>query len=76
MAVTLFATLAGVLAVKLVTYLVVTGWRLATKEDPPDLEQDVPMAKKAAWLALIAASTGVARQLVRDAIKPPTAGAA
>jgi hypothetical protein len=73
---TLFAALAGVLAVKIVTYMVVTMWRLVTREDPPDLEQEIPVAKKAAWLALIAASTGVARQLVRDAIKPPTSGAA
>jgi hypothetical protein len=75
MAQTLFAALAGILAVKVVTYMVVTMWRLVTREDPPDLEQEIPMGKKAAWLALIAASTGVARQLVRDAIKPPTTGA-
>lgn len=75
MAQTVLAALAGVVAVKIVTYLVVTMWRLVTREDPPDLEEEIPMAKKAAWLALIAASTGVARQLVRDAIKPPTTGA-
>jgi hypothetical protein len=75
MAQTVLAMVAGVLAVKIVTYMVVTMWRLVTREDPPDLEQEVPMAKKAAWLGLIAASTGVARQLVRDAIKPPTTGA-
>ena len=73
---TLTAALAGVIAVKVVTYLIVTLWRLVTREDPPDLEQEVSVAKKAAWLGLIAASTGVARQLVRDAIKPPTKGAA
>ena len=73
---TAMAAIAGIIAVKVVTYLVVTLWRLVTREDPPDLEQEVPMAKKAAWLGLIAATTGVARQLVRDAIKPPTSGAA
>jgi len=72
---TILAMVAGVLAVKIVTYMVVTMWRLVTREDPPDLEQDVSVAKKAAWLGIIAASTGVARQVVRDAIKPPTAGA-
>ena len=73
---TLTAAIAGVIAVKIVTYMMVTLWRLVTREDPPDLEQEVPIAKKAAWLGLIAATTGVARQLVRDAIKPPQKGAA
>jgi hypothetical protein len=76
MAQTLIAALAGIIAVKLVTYVVVTLWRLVTREDPPDLEQEVPIAKKAAWLGIIAATTGVARQLARDIFKPPTSGAA
>lgn len=73
---TVAATLAGVLAVKLVTYVVTTGWRLATREDPPQVDQAVPMRKKAAWLALIGAATGAARQSARDVIKPPTEGPA
>ncbi len=73
---TIAAAIAGLIAVKIVTYLLVTVWRLATREDPPDLDQDAPIAKKATWLGLIAAATGVARQLVRDAIKPPSPGAA
>jgi hypothetical protein len=70
------AIIAGVLAVKLATYVVTTVWRLATREDPPQMDQSVGALKKAAWLALIGAATGAARQTVRDFIKPPTAGVA
>lgn len=70
------ATIAGVLAVKLVTYIVTTIWRLATREDPPQVDQAVEMKKKAAWIALIGAATGAARQSARDWIKPPTEGPA
>ncbi|HEX2296361.1 MAG TPA: DUF4235 domain-containing protein [Actinomycetota bacterium] len=73
---TLGAMIAGILAVKLATFVVTTVWRLATKEDPPQVDQAVPVKKKAAWLALIGAATGAARQAARDAIKPPTAGPA
>jgi hypothetical protein len=37
---------------------------------------DVPVAKKAAWVALVGAAAGAARQSARDLIKPPTSGAA
>ena len=73
---TIGATLAGILAVKLATYVVTTIWRLATREDPPQIDQAVPRAKKAAWLALIGAVTGAARQSARDIVKPPTSGVA
>ncbi len=73
---TLGAVVAGMIAVKLATMTVTTLWRLATREDPPDLEQDVAAAKKAAWIALIGAATGAARQLARDKVKPPVQGAA
>ena len=73
---TLGAMVAGILAVKLATFLVTTIWRLATREDPPQIDQAVPVRKKAAWLALIGAATGAARQAARDIIKPPTAGPA
>lgn len=73
---TIGATIAGILAVKLVTYMVTTGWRLATREDPPQVDQNVGAAKKAAWIALIGAATGAARQTARDLIKPPTGGPA
>ena len=73
---TMGAIIAGVLAVKLATYVMTTVWRLATREDPPQMDQDVGALKKAVWLALIGASTGAARQSVRDFIKPPTAGVA
>jgi hypothetical protein len=73
---TIGATIAGIIAVKLATYVVTTLWRLATKEDPPQVDQDVPGAKKAAWLALIGAATGAARQTARDKIKPPQSGPA
>jgi hypothetical protein len=70
------AMVAGILAVKIATYLVTTVWRLATREDPPQVDQAVPVKKKAAWLALIGAATGAARQAARDVVKPPTAGPA
>jgi Protein of unknown function (DUF4235) len=70
---TLGATIAGILAVKLVTYLVTTGWRLATKEEPPQADESVPIRKKALWIGLIGAATGAARQAARDYIKPPQA---
>lgn len=73
---TIAATVAGVLAVKLSTYIVTTIWRLVTREDPPQIDQAVPARKKAAWLALVGAVTGAARQSARDAIKPPTSGPA
>ena len=73
---TLGAMVAGILAVKLATLIVTTVWRLATREDPPQVDQAVPIKKKAAWLALIGAATGAARQAARDIIKPPTAGPA
>lgn len=70
------AAIAGLLAVKLVTYVITTVWRLITREDPPQIDQAVRPAKKAAWIALIGASTGAARQMARDKIKPPVDGAA
>lgn len=70
------AIIAGVLAVKLVTYVVTTVWRLVTREEPPQIDQAVRPAKKAAWIALIGATTGAARQMARDKIKPPVDGAA
>ena len=70
------AMVAGILAVKVATYLVTTIWRLATREDPPQIDQAVPVRKKAAWLALIGAATGASRQAARDIIKPPTSGPA
>lgn len=73
---TVGAMVAGVLAVKLATYVVTTLWRLVLREDPPQIDQKVPLGKKAAWIALIGAASGAARQSVRDLIKPPTAGPA
>ena len=73
---TIGAAVAGILAVKLVTYVITTGWRLATKEDPPQVDMDIPIVKKALWVGLIGAGTGAARQAVRDMIKPPKAGPA
>jgi hypothetical protein len=70
------AMVAGLLAVRLVTYIVTTIWRLVTREEPPQIDQAVRPAKKAAWIALIGASTGAARQMARDKIKPPIDGAA
>ncbi len=73
---TVGAMVAGILAVKLATYVVTTLWRLVLREDPPQIDQNVPLGKKAAWIALIGAASGAARQSVRDIIKPPTAGPA
>ena len=73
---TIGAAVAGILAVKLVTYMITTGWRLATKEDPPQVDMDISPGKKAAWIALVGAASGAARQAARDKIKPPTGGAA
>jgi hypothetical protein len=70
------ALVLGILAVKLSTYIVTTVWRLITREDPPQVDQAVPVGKKAAWLALIGAATGASRQAARDIVKPPTAGPA
>ena len=73
---TILATILGMLAVKLATYVMTTLWRLVTKEDPPQIDQAVPAGKKAAWLALIGAASGTARQTARDLVKPPTSGPA
>lgn len=73
---TVLATVAGLLAVKLASYVVTTGWRLVTKEDPPQIDQNVPPLKKAAWVAIVGAATGAARQSIRDVIKPPGVGPA
>ena len=70
------ATILGLIAVKVATYLMTTLWRLVTKEDPPQVDQNVSPGKKAAWLALIGAASGTARQTARDLVKPPTAGPA
>ena len=73
---TVGAMVAGIVAVKLASYVVTTIWRLFTREDPPQMDMDVHPAKKAVWLALIGAATGAARQAARDVIKPPTPGPA
>ena len=73
---TIGATLAGVVAVKLAVYVVTTVWRLVTREDPPQIDMDISPGKKAAWIALVGAASGAARQAARDKIKPPTGGAA
>ena len=70
---TIGATLAGIFAVKLVTYILTTGWRLATREEPPQADDPAPIQKKAMWIGLIGAATGAARQAARDYIKPPQA---
>lgn len=73
---TVGATVAGILAVKLASFVVTTGWRLVTREDPPQVDEAVPLGKKAAWIAIFAAATGASRQIVRDYIKPPQVGPA
>ena len=73
---TLGAMIAGIIAVKLATFMVTTMWRLVTREEPPQADEPAPAGKKAAWIALIGAATGAARQVARDAIKPPSAGPA
>ena len=70
------AIVAGMLAVKLATYVVTTAWRLITREDPPQVDEVGSAIKKAAWIALVGAASGAARQTARDMIKPPTAGPA
>lgn len=73
---TIGAAIGGMIAVKVTTYAVTTVWRLITRENPPQVDEKVPPVKKAAWLALMGAATGAARQTVRDLIKPPTEGPA
>lgn len=73
---TILAALLGMIAVKIATYVVTTLWRLVTREDPPQIDQAVPVAKKAAWVGLVGAAAGAARQAARDVVKPPTGGAA
>ena len=73
---TVGAAIAGIIAVKIATYLVTTLWRLVTREEPPQIDQKVPIGKKAAWIGLIGAASGAARQAARDMIKPPTDGPA
>jgi hypothetical protein len=70
------AIVLGVLAVKVATYMVTTLWRLATREEPPQMDMKVHPGKKAVWLALVGAATGAARQSARDLVKPPSAGPA
>jgi hypothetical protein len=64
------------IAVKIATYLVTTVWRLVTREDPPQIDMDIPIGKKAAWVGLVGAASGAARQAARDMVKPPSGGAA
>ena len=73
---TIAATIAGVVAVRLAVYVVTTVWRLVTREDPPQIDMDISPGKKAAWVALVGAASGAARQAARDKIKPGTVGAA
>jgi hypothetical protein len=73
---TIGAAIAGMLAVKIATYLVTTLWRLITREDPPQIDEPVSVGKKAAWVGLVGAAAGAARQAARDLIKPPSDGAA
>ncbi len=73
---TIAAAIAGMIAVKIATYLVTTVWRLVTREDPPQIDMRVPIGKKAAWVGLVGAASGAARQAARDLIKPPGEGPA
>jgi hypothetical protein len=73
---TIAAAVLGMIAVKVATYLVTTVWRLVTREDPPQIDMNVPVGKKAAWVGLVGAASGAARQAARDIVKPPTGGAA
>lgn len=73
---TLAAAVLGMVAVKIATYVVTTVWRLVTREDPPQIDMDIPIGKKAAWVGLVGAASGAARQAARDMVKPPTGGAA
>lgn len=70
------AALAGIAAAKIAAYAVTTVWRLATREEPPQIDQRVSALKKAVWLGTFAAATGIARQTVHDLIKPPVEGPA
>ena len=73
---TIAAALLGILAVKVATYVVTTLWRLVTREEPPQIDQNVPVGKKAAWVGLVGAASGAARQAARDIVKPPGIGPA
>ena len=73
---TIGATIAGIIAVRVATYLVATIWRLVTREDPPQIDQRVSVGKKAAWVGIVGAASGAARQAARDIIKPPSEGPA
>ena len=73
---TIAAALLGILAVKVATYVVTTLWRLVTREEPPQIDQKVPAGKKAAWIGLVGAASGAARQAARDLVKPPGEGPA
>jgi Protein of unknown function (DUF4235) len=70
---TIGAMVLGTLAVKLATYVVTTVWRLVTREEPPQVDEAAPIAKKAAWVGIVGAATGAARQAARDYVKPPGA---
>jgi hypothetical protein len=65
------AAIAGIIAVKLAGYVITTGWRLATRENPPQADEAVSIGKKALWIGLVGAATGAARQAARDFIQPP-----
>lgn len=67
------AMIAGMVAVKLATYVVTTAWRLILREEPPQVDEHAPAGKKAAWVGLVGAATGAARQTARDLVKPPGA---
>lgn len=73
---TIGAAIAGMIAVRFATYLVTTLWRLVTREDPPQIDERGSVGKKAAWVGLVGAAGGAARQAARDIIKPPSDGAA
>ncbi len=70
------AIVAGLVAARIATYAVTAVWRLATREEPPQIDQRVPVGKKALWLGLMGGFTGAARQAARDLVKPPTEGPA
>lgn len=70
---TIGAMILGTLAVKLATYIVTTVWRLVMRENPPQVDEAAPIGKKAAWVGLVGAATGAARQAARDYVKPPGA---
>lgn len=68
---TIAAALGGIIAVKIATYIVATLWRLIAREEPPDIGEPGPPVKKAAWVGLVGAASGAARQAIHDMIKPP-----